>query len=144
MPRAVKVSVGRLIRWSRVGLLSYVANSGTVLAQEPVAAPPDPSLRSPEQPSEDALTTAKELNRRGVALLDANDVERALEYFLKSRATFPSSKNIGNVAICLDRLGRFDEALEVYEELLVGYETGLDAEDRATIGPAMAALREKV
>jgi hypothetical protein len=112
-------------------------------AESPPAAPPATSSSAPatEDPK---LVEAKELNRQGIALLEAGDVERALDYFQRSRAAYPSAKNVANVAICLDRLGRYDEALELYEELLVKYAAGLDDEDRAAIAPAMAALRRKV
>jgi PEGA domain-containing protein len=90
------------------------------------------------------LALAKDLFRKGVALLQADDVERALSYFLRSRAEQASAKNTGNAAICLSRLGRYDEALEMYEELLLRFSADLDAEDRATLVPAMAALRDKV
>ena len=70
-----------------------------------------------------------------MTLLQANDVERALAYFLRSRAEQASAKNTGNAAICLSRLGRYDEALEMYEELLLRFSGDLDAEDRATLGP---------
>ena len=39
-----------------------------------------------------------------MALLQADDVERALSYFLRSRAEQASAKNTGNAAICLSRL----------------------------------------
>ena len=90
------------------------------------------------------LALAKDLFRKGVVLLQADDTERALDYFLRSRAEQASAKNTGNAAICLSRLGRYDEALEMYEELLLRFSADLDAEDRATLVPAMAALREKV
>src|SRR5512133_1763754 len=91
-----------------------------------------------------ALALAKDLFRKGVVLLQANDVERALAYFLRSRDAQASAKNTGNAAICLSRLGRYDEALEMYEELLVHFSADLDAEDRATLVPAMTALRDEV
>jgi hypothetical protein len=90
------------------------------------------------------LALAKDLFRKGVALLQADDVERALLFFLRSRAEQASAKNTGNAAICLSRLGRYDEALEMYEELLLRFSADLDPEDRAKLSPAMAALRDKV
>jgi hypothetical protein len=115
--------------------LAVVSSSITLASAEPPA---------PRTASADALATAKDLFKKGVALLEAGDVERALDYFLESRKAYPSSKNTGNAALCLDRLGRYDEALEMYEELLLKFEGDLDADDRANIGPAMAALRSKV
>lgn len=110
-------------------------------AQPPVA--PPPGVPSAEQAAATAAE-AKELNRQGIAMLDAGDLERALEYFVKSRKVLPTTKNTTNTAIALSRLGRYDEALELYEELLLKYAGGLDDEDRAAIAPAMAELREKV
>jgi hypothetical protein len=90
------------------------------------------------------LEEAKELFRRGVTLLTAGDTERALESFLGSRALVPSGKNTANAAICLERLGRYDEALEMYEEVLARFSKDLDEEDRASLAPVMAQLREKI
>jgi hypothetical protein len=106
----------------------------------------DPRPEDAEAPATPAarLALAKDLFRKGVVLLQADDIERALDYFLRSRAEQASAKNTGNAAICLSRLGRYDEALEMYEELLLRFSADLDAEDRATLVPAMAALREKV
>jgi hypothetical protein len=107
-------------------------------AESPASQPPAPG------PSDEALNKAKELFRAGVGLFDAGDMERALDYFLRSRAAFPSGKNTINAALCLDRLGRFDEALELYEEVLTRFGSELDDESRAAMAPAMASLRQKV
>jgi hypothetical protein len=90
------------------------------------------------------LDAAKDLFLKGVTLFNAGDMERALDHFLRSRAAFASSKNTINAAICLDRLGRFDEALELYEEAITRFAAQLDASDKATIAPTMAKLRTKV
>ena len=92
----------------------------------------------------EAARKAKELNRNGVAMLDAGDLERALEYFLESRRVLPTTKNTTNSAVVLDMLGRYDEALELYEELLLKYAGGLEDADREAVAPAMATLRGKV
>jgi len=82
--------------------------------------------------------------RKGVALLNAGDTERALEFFLRSRAIFPAKGNTLDAAICLDRLGRYDEALELYEEVVANFGSELDAENRVTVPQSMAALRTRV
>ncbi len=127
-------------RWVILALLSLAlfAASAPARAEEPSDL--DPPTGTPAE----RLALAKDLFRKGVALLQANDVERALEFFLRSREAQASAKNIGNAAICLSRLGRYDEALEMYEELLLRFASDLDAEDRATLVPAMAALRDEV
>ena len=105
---------------------------------------PAPQTGPSAEQAEAAAAKAKDLNREGLALVKAGDPTRALDFFLRSRAVLPTSKNTTNAAITLDQLGRYDEALELYEELLLRYAGGLDDEDRAAIAPAMAALRDKV
>ena len=90
------------------------------------------------------LEQAKDLFRKGVTLLEAGDTQRALDYFQRSRAAVPSAVNTTNAAICLEELGRYDEALELYEELLLRFSVVLDEEDRKNLGPKMAFLRTKV
>lgn len=91
-----------------------------------------------------ALAIAKERFREGVALIGTGDFEAALDRFLRSRAAFPSSKNTLNAALCMDRLGRFDQALEMYEEVASRFAAELRPEDKAALGPAMETLRAKV
>ncbi|MBM4377042.1 MAG: hypothetical protein FJ095_18320 [Deltaproteobacteria bacterium] len=91
-----------------------------------------------------AVEEAKQLFRNGVALFEAGDLERALELFYRSRAAFPSVQNTSNAAICLDRLGRYDEALELYEQLLTEFKAGLGPDEVAALAPAMTALRARV
>jgi hypothetical protein len=117
----------------------------------PAAAPPPSHAPEPTpaggltlQEAEALAAKAKELNRQGIRLLDAGDVERALEHFLASRDVLPTTKNVANAALCLDQLGRYDEALELLEELLKQFAGGLDDDDRAAIGPMMESLRGKV
>jgi hypothetical protein len=114
---------------------------GAAALAQPAPAVPDGDVTPP--PEDPRLTRAKELFRQGVALMEADAYERALGYFIESRAAYESSKNTTNAAICLDKLGRFDEALEMYEILVAKFADDLDEEDRASIGPSMAALREK-
>jgi PEGA domain len=90
------------------------------------------------------LERAKALFREGNALLAVGDPERALERFLRSRSAVASGKNTVNAAICLERIGRYDEALEMYEELLVRFPQDLDEQDRENLGPAIASLRERL
>ncbi len=125
-------------RWLSLALLlAFFAGSAPARAESRPISIPDRDARR-------AARARQDLFRKGVALLQANDVERALEFFLRSREAQASAKNIGNAAICLSRLGRYDEALEMYEELLLRFASDLDAEDRATLVPAMAALRDAV
>ncbi|RYE90297.1 MAG: PEGA domain-containing protein [Myxococcales bacterium] len=90
------------------------------------------------------LAQAKELFRRGNALLQSNQPELALDLFVQSRAQVPGVGNTTNAAICLDRLGRFDEALAYYELVLKEFSDKIADEERRTIGTAMTALRRRV
>lgn len=104
----------------------------------------EPAAPSVEQ-AEERIRKAEALNQQGVALLEAGSTERALEAFVESRRVLPTTKNVTNAAICLDELGRYDESLELLEELLIEeLAAGLDEEDRAALGPMMADLRAKV
>jgi hypothetical protein len=116
-----------------------------LLAAGTASAQPKPKKPPPAAPAADpALESAKALFRQGIELFNAGDHERALDFFVRSRAAFPSAVNTTNAAICLDRLGRYDEALEMYEELLTRFGKEIDAAERRAIAPAMAALRDKV
>jgi hypothetical protein len=95
-------------------------------------------------PGEDALARAKEDFRKGVVLFGSGDVELALEYFQRSRAAFPSKQNTLDMALCLDKLGRHDEALELYQEALASFSRDFSEEERSNVPAIVAALRAKV
>lgn len=116
-----------------------------VLAQPApsASANPAPSASAPAPPEAD-LNQAKELFRKGNALLQSNQFELALELFLRSRALVPGVGNTTNAAICLDRLGRFDEAISLYEQVLKDFSDRTADEERRSIGTALTALRRKV
>jgi hypothetical protein len=111
----------------------------------PAAGSPTPPPTPPESAGDaERLAAAKEQFRRGVALFAAGDLQRALDFFIESRTRYPSAKNTLNAAVCLDRLGRLDEAVELYEEALGRFGADLDAADRSSIGAALTALRGKL
>jgi hypothetical protein len=90
------------------------------------------------------LANARRLFHEGNELRRAGDCQRALELYQRSRALVPSVPNTWNSAVCLDTLGRYDEALEMYETLLTEFRTTLSSEDRALIQPAFEGLRAKI
>lgn len=110
-------------------------------AQTPDGRPANISL---SQDAGSRLSFAKDLFRRGVALLNAGDFEGALDFFLRSRAFVPSGPNTKNAAICLERLGRYDEALEMFEELLRSFGASLSPIEQATLGQLLHVLAERV
>jgi hypothetical protein len=119
------------------------ASSGPSAPSAPPA--PGPSVSAPGASAEEAkLQEAKELFRRGNAMRKAGALEGALELFLRSRALVPSVANTQNAAVMLDDLGRHDEALELYEALLVEFAERLTDEDRRGVAAALGALQERV
>jgi PEGA domain len=103
------------------------------------AAPP-----AAEPPSQEGkLTQAKELFRKGNDLRSAGDYEAALDMYLASRRLVPSIPNTLNAALTLDHLGRYDEALEMYEQLFSNF-SNLDEKDKTAVASAMRVLKSKV
>ena len=103
------------------------------------------AVRAEQPPSDDArIAEAKQLFRQGNELRKAGDCERALVLFVRSRMLVESVANVLNAAVCLETLGRFDEALENYEVLLTSHNAQLHDDERASIATAMARLRTRV
>lgn len=90
------------------------------------------------------LKKAKLLFRKGNAMRKAGDCERALFFFRRSRQAMAGVPNIVNGAICLEELGRYDEALESYEELLTEFGGQLGRSQREAVVAAMRRLRPVV
>jgi hypothetical protein len=104
---------------------------------------PELAPRAPVSPEQARLDEAKELFRKANELRAAADYEGALDFYLRSRRVVPSVPNTLNAALTLDHLGRYDEALEMYESLLTSF-PDLDEKDRKSIGPAMSILRNRL
>ena len=94
--------------------------------------------------SEDDLRRAKDEFRHGVALFEAGDYETALEAFTRSREAYPSKHNTLNLALTLQKLGRVDEALDLYEEAITRFASELSAADRASVPATVAGLRAQL
>ena len=107
----------------------------------PAAAAGAPAGTSAEDPK---LAEARRLFREGNELRRAGDCQGALELYQQSRALVPSVPNTWNAAVCLDTLGRLDEAFETYEQLLTQLDAQLSEQDRALIRPAADELRGKL
>lgn len=80
----------------------------------------------------------------GVELLKSGKLEAALEQFERSREVVPRAKNTINAAICLERLGRADEALERYREVRERYASEIDAAEQERLGTVIQGLTAKV
>ncbi|MBI4700326.1 MAG: PEGA domain-containing protein [Deltaproteobacteria bacterium] len=98
----------------------------------------------PGEPGQtELLARAKQLFREGVALLDAGELERALAQFMRSRQAHPSLPNTKSAAYCLMQLGRLDEAIELYEELLTRFGNEL-GEGRRELALRLQELRRRL
>ncbi|MFO0555970.1 MAG: PEGA domain-containing protein [Polyangiaceae bacterium] len=120
------------------------------LAQEqpaPTSAPPPADA----QPSSDEKTEPDPKNReaaeasfnKGLKLQDEEAWTAALAEFLRSRELFPTRAATNNVAFCLRKLKRFDEALDMYETLLREY-PNLAQEKKQVVQKEIAELRDLV
>ncbi|MCA9621589.1 MAG: PEGA domain-containing protein [Myxococcales bacterium] len=86
------------------------ADEGDAVGHDlPAEAPPDEEVARQE---------ARERFMRGVALFEEGALDGALAEFRASRKRFATRVATRNEAICLRELGRYDEALDVFEALL--------------------------
>lgn len=110
------------------------------------AAPPAPGAdaSSPARPDEDARRAeARRHFEVGVEHSDRSEWDAALVEFLASRATLPTSKSTYNAAVCLRKLQRFDEALEMYETFLEEF-PGASAAEKQIAEKELAQLKASV
>jgi hypothetical protein len=109
------------------------ATTTTAPAATAAAAP------SPDNRKDEARTHFE----RGISLSDEESWDAALVEFSRSRELFPTRGNTKNMALCLRKLRRFDESLDLYETLLAEYPT-MPAQDRAFADKEIAELRKRV
>src|SRR5438552_960684 len=79
---------------------------------------------------------------RGRDLLREGAFDAALAEFLASRALVPTRGNTQNAAVCLRQLGRYDEALDLFEAMRRDFP--LDDADRASVEGEIDRLRLRV
>ena len=109
-----------------------------------VSAMPALAQPKPTQPDPAQLERARELFYQGNALREAGEYEAALAKYLESRALVASVPNTMNAALCLAHLERYDEALDLYEELVAELGKELDDANRKAVIAEIARLRPKV
>ncbi|CAN97601.1 putative S-layer-like protein [Sorangium cellulosum So ce56] len=152
MPRARR-ALRRCLSACALAVAS-AAPAPPVRAQPPPAAavpgaPPEPPASAPASPAspastDEALARAKALFQEGNELRKIGDFQRALELYLRSRQIVASVPNTLNAAFCLDQLGRYDEALELYEALLTELRAELGEPERRSVASAIATLRARI
>jgi hypothetical protein len=118
--------------------------AASAAASSSSAAPGASGAPSAGAPEEDKLAEAKRLFRAGNDLRRAGDLPKALELYQRSHDLVPSVPNTWNSATCLADLGRADEALDYYTELLSTLREQLGPEDLASVTSEMTRLRDKV
>lgn len=95
------------------------------------------------EPTDQQKTEAKSHFDQGLAHFDRQEWPAALVEFLKSRELYPTRGNTKDAAICLRKVGRFDEALAMYEALLHDF-PDLSPDDKALAEREMAELQGSV
>lgn len=85
----------------------------------PAGATSDDSERNAPDPAKRA--EAEERFRRGLELLNEEAWTAALAEFVRSRELYPTRNATNNAAVCLRKLKRFDESLDMFETLLREY-----------------------
>src|SRR5688500_9427310 len=98
-----------------------------------------PAAPGAAQPAADPRDGARAHFERGNALLAQGATEQALEEFRASRALFATRGNTQNLAIALQKLGRYDEAWEAYTELYQKF--SLSDSEREQITRELESLR---
>ncbi len=110
-------------------------------------AQPAPAPPAETPPAADASEAKKDEARNhfelGLSHLDREEWSAALVEFQMSRALFPSKGNTKNTAICLRKLGRFDESLDLFETLLRNF-PDLSATERTLATREIEDLRASV
>jgi hypothetical protein len=121
-----------------------VAKVLSVLLVAGAPAPRAAFADEPPAPTAARLDEAKALFQQGNVLRRAGDLRGALEFYLRSRAVVPSMPNTFNAAVCLHQLGRTDEALELYEEVLTKFRGQLDEGGQTELNDSITTLRRQL
>ena len=118
------------------GLVVVLALIGSGVAS---AQPSQPAAPSPPASADDKQR-AKKLFMEGLNLSKQGLWEPALAAFLKSREIYATRGNTQNAAVALSRLGRYDEAHDMFDLLLREFPT-LGERDRALVEDELKRLR---
>ncbi len=81
---------------------------------------------------------AKQHFERGLEMFKREAWDPALAEFLRSRSLYPTRGNTQNAAVCLSKLERYDEALDMFEALLAEFPS---LPDRAQVESEVKTLR---
>lgn len=110
--------------------------------EQPAEAPKPPPVAEAD-PTEQKKAEARTHFERGLSLFDEEAWDAALVEFTRSRQIFPTRAATKNAAICLRRLHRFDEALDMFDALLREF-PNLPPADKALVEREVSELRSRV
>jgi tetratricopeptide (TPR) repeat protein len=129
--------VAVLAKVTALGCAIVVATGSVVAAQRrPAASPPTAELPDPR-------AEAREHFVRGVELYDEGEYEPALAEFRRSHELQAVPGVLINVALCLEELHRYDDAISTYREYLRTAERA-SADRRRAAEEAIALLEERI
>lgn len=109
----------------------------------PTPAPAPATPATPDAATEAAKTEARRLFEKGLELLAEEAFDAAYVEFAASRKLYPTKAATKNAGMCLRRLRRFDEALDMFEALVREF-PNLTAHDRALADKEIGTLRSLV
>ncbi|MDB4995069.1 MAG: hypothetical protein JWM74_2501, partial [Myxococcaceae bacterium] len=124
-----------------VALLATSLAAPTLARAQP--APPAPRADEPEKKDDSKKDEARTHFERAITLFEEGAWDAALVEFLKSRELYATRAATKDAAICLRKLHRFDEALDMFETLLREF-PNLPPEDRTLAEQEVQALRALV
>jgi hypothetical protein len=129
-------------------LIRVWATGSLFLATRALGVPPRPVRPVPQMAPVDAEADAqreeaRQYFLRAISLFDEGSWDAALLEFQKSRELYPTRSAIKDEAICERMLGRFDEALQTFQEFLTAY-PDLPSADRKAILREIASLEKRV
>jgi hypothetical protein len=117
--------------------LSCFLATALAVAQAPAAPPTAPAASG--APSEAKREEARQHFEKGIALFEEESWDAALVEFLRSRELYATRAATKDAALCLRKLQRFDEALDLFQALLREF-PALPAEDRSLAENAVKDL----
>ncbi|MFO0553600.1 MAG: kelch repeat-containing protein [Polyangiaceae bacterium] len=121
-------------------VVAFATNALAAPPKTPPTKTPDPTPQPAAPPEDPNRAAAEEHFKRGLEHYDASAWAPALAEFLESRHLYPTRAATQNAAFCLAKLGRNDEALDLYEALLREFPK-LDEQKKREVAQAITALR---
>jgi hypothetical protein len=122
---SASITLARYRFWLRLSaLLSCLSFSGLGLAADPAPG------AAGAQPADAKREESRMHFEKAIALFEEESWDAALVEFLRSREVYATRAATKDAALCLRKLHRFDEALDLFQALLKEFPT-LPAEDRS-------------